>query len=340
MTLEQKEISPESELDQLIQLLNGLLMGASTPAMPKDLENNKKIKKIYDYMVVLRELVASYAKGEFSADRELKGYIGGSLKALQGNLRHLSWQVEMVAAGDFSQRVEFMGEFAIAFNSMVVRLHRSLEDLRQHEELLTSFTESLKEEIAVRIKAEEALRISEERYRTLSAQDPLTGQYNRRHFFNLAISEFSRLKRNNGTLTLCMMDVDHFKNFNDTYGHLNGDLALQQLGKISADSLRQMDFLGRYGGEEFIFLLPETDHDLGMQIAERLRNSIAATPVKLENGKSANITVSIGLTAVDGKSITGKPNSALREAIQTADNALYKAKADGRNRVVSCKQLI
>ena len=291
-------------------------------------------------MVVLRKLVASYAKGEFLADRELKGYIGGSLKALQGNLRHLSWQVEMVAAGDFSQRVEFMGEFAIAFNSMVVRLHRSLEDLRQHEELLTSFTESLKEEIAVRIKAEEALRISEERYRTLSAQDPLTGQYNRRHFFNLAISEFSRLKRNNGTLTLCMMDVDHFKNFNDTYGHLNGDLALQQLGKIAADSLRQMDFLGRYGGEEFIFLLPETDHDMGMQIAERLRNSIATTPVKLENGKTANITVSIGLTSVDGKNITGKPNSALREAIQTADNALYKAKADGRNRVVSCKQLI
>ena len=169
MTVEQKETSPESELDKLTQLLQGLLISRSVPALPKEFENNKSVIEIYDYLVVLRELVAAYAKGEFLSDHKLKGYIGGSLKALQGNLSHLCWQVEMVAAGDFSQRVEFMGEFATAFNTMVVRLHRSLEDLRQHEELLTSFTdtESLKQEIAVRIKAEEALRISEERYRTL-----------------------------------------------------------------------------------------------------------------------------------------------------------------------------
>lgn len=328
-----------SELDECVNLVWSLLLGPALPEIPESLKDHAKLQDVYEYLTVLRQIVISFAKGDFSQDVKLKGFVGGSLKNLQANLRHLSWQVEMVAAGDFSQRVEFMGEFATAFNSMVIRLHRSLEDLRQQEELLTSFTESLKQEIAVRIKAEEALRVSEERYRTLAALDPLTGQYNRRHFFNLALSEFSRLKRNNGTLSLCMMDVDYFKRFNDSYGHLNGDLCLQQIGKMSSGALRQMDFMGRYGGEEFIFLFPETDHDTGLMIAERLRKTIETTAIVLEDGKEVYVTVSIGVTSVDASLITGKANDALREAIQAADSALYKAKGDGRNRVASSQDL-
>jgi len=331
--------SVTSELDEALELIYKLLFSTSTPEPTELVKNNEQLSQIYDYLGELRRIVISFAKGDFTEDVRLKGFLGGSLKNLQANLRHLSWQVEMVAAGDFSQRVEFMGEFATAFNSMVIRLHRSLEDLRQQEELLTSFTESLKQEIAVRIKAEEALRLSEERYRTLAALDPLTGQYNRRHFFNLAISEFSRLKRNNGYMTLCMLDVDFFKKFNDSYGHLNGDLCLQQVSKTAVSTLRQMDIMGRYGGEEFIFLFPETDHDTGLLVAERLRSTIEETPIELENGKNVHITVSIGLTVVDGSKLTNKPNAALREAIHAADTALYKAKADGRNRVVSSQEL-
>ena len=325
----------ESEQDESLDLIYRLIFSTSTPEATELVENNEQFSQIYDYLVELRQIVISFAKGDFTRDVKLKGFLGGSLKNLQANLRHLSWQVEMVAAGDFSQRVDFMGEFSTAFNSMVVRLHQSLEDLRQQEELLTSFTESLKQEIAVRIKAEEALRISEERYRTLAALDPLTGQYNRRHFFKLAISEVARLKRNNGFMTLCMLDVDFFKKFNDNYGHLNGDLCLQQLSTIASSAMRQMDVMGRYGGEEFIFLFPETGNEDGLQVAERLRSSVEETPIELNDGKKVNITVSIGVATIEGSKVISKPEMVLREAIQAADTALYKAKAEGRNKVVN-----
>lgn len=165
----------ESELNAGLDLIYGLIFSTGSPEATELVKNNEQFSQIYDYLVELRQIVISFAKGDFTKDVKLRGFLGGSLKNLQANLRHLSWQVEMVAAGDFSQRVDFMGEFSTAFNSMVIRLHQSLEDLRQQEELLTAFTESLKQEIAVRIKAEEALRLSEERYRTLAALDPLTG---------------------------------------------------------------------------------------------------------------------------------------------------------------------
>ena len=318
----------ESEQDESLDLIYRLIFSTSTPEATELVENNEQFSQIYDYLVELRQIVISFAKGDFTRDVKLKGFLGGSLKNLQANLRHLSWQVEMVAAGDFSQRVDFMGEFSTAFNSMVVRLHQSLEDLRQQEELLTSFTESLKQEIAVRIKAEEALRISEERYRTLAALDPLTG-------LKLAISEVARLKRNNGFMTLCMLDVDFFKKFNDNYGHLNGDLCLQQLSIIASSAMRQMDVMGRDGGEEFIFLFPETGNEDGLQVAERLRSSVEETPIELNDGKKVNITVSIGVATIEGSKVISKPEMVLREAIQAADTALYKAKAEGRNKVVN-----
>lgn len=325
----------ESELNAGLDLIYGLIFSAGSPEATELVKNNEQFSQIYDYLVELRQIVISFAKGDFTKDVKLRGFLGGSLKNLQANLRHLSWQVEIVAAGDFSQRVDFMGEFSTTFNSMVIRLHQSLEDLRQQEELLTAFTESLKQEIAVRIKAEEALRLSEERYRTLAALDPLTGQYNRCHFFNLALSEVARLKRNNGVITLCMLDVDFFKKFNDNYGHLNGDLCLQQLTKTAHSALRQMDIMGRYGGEEFIFLFPETGHEGGVQVAERLRSAIEETPIELDDGQMVGITVSIGVTVIEGSKITNKPDVVLREAVQLADAALYKAKAEGRNKVIS-----
>ena len=328
-----------ASLDEALEFIYKLIYSTSLPLKPDLLKENDKLSRIYDYLVELRGVVSAFSKGDFSPDIKIKGFLGGSLKNLQANLCHLIWQVEMVASGDFSQRVEFMGEFATAFNSMVVRLHRSLEDLRQQEELLTSFTENLKQEIAVRIKAEEALRLSEERYKALATLDPLTGQYNRRQFFHLAIAEFARIQRCKGIMSLCMLDVDMFKKFNDTYGHLNGDICLRHIAEISRASLRKMDIQGRYGGEEFIFIFPETDHDNGMLVAERLRSTLASTPVKLEDGKEVFVTASIGLTEVRGDNMNPDVEQASRDSIQAADDALYKAKADGRNRVVSSRDV-
>ena len=92
---------------------------------------------------------------------------------------------------------------------------------------------------------------------------------------------------------------------------------------------------GKLAGEEFIFLFPETGHEAGVQVAERLRSAIEETPIELDDGQMVGITVSIGVTAIEGSKITNKPDIVLREAVQLADAALYKAKADGRNKVIS-----
>ncbi len=99
--------------------------------------------------------------------------------------------------------------------------------------------------------------------------------------------------------------------------------------------MRQMDVMGRYGGEEFIFLFPETGNEDGLQVAERLRSSVEETPIELNDGKKVNITVSIGVATIEGSKVISKPEMVLREAIQAADTALYKAKAEGRNKVVN-----
>ena len=321
------------EVDELITLLIELLNNASLPELPQKFEDDEKVKYVYNYLCAVRNVCQSFALGDFSDHIHLKGYVGGFLKNLQANLQHLTWQVEMVANGDFSQRVDFMGEFSAAFNSMVVRLHKSLEDLRQQEELLTSFTESLKKEIAERIKAEEALRISEDRYRTMAALDSLTGQYNRRHFMHLASVELERLRRKGRVFSLCMLDADHFKKFNDTYGHLNGDACLKHIVGVISKVLRKVDILARYGGEEFVIFLPETHQQAALLVAERIRHKIESTPVLLESGETAHITLSIGVTTMPSDFFEGSPEDILRRAIQRADIALYEAKTEGRNRV-------
>lgn len=332
--------SPQNnELKEALELLNALLFSGRLPSEPKLLENNADFAIIYNHLLQLRKAVSAFSRGDFSHKVEINGVMGTSLKNFQTSLNHLARQAEIIAGGDFSQRVEFMGRFASAFNSMAARLHRSLDDLRCKEKLFSSFTESLKQEIAVRIQAEETLRLSEERYKMLAAIDPLTGLYNRRYFFHLAISEFSRIKRSKGIISMGMMDVDFFKNFNDLYGHLNGDICLQHISRLSEASLRQTDVIGRYGGEEFIFLLPETGYASGMLVADRLRAALADTPVRLQDGRKVSITVSIGLTFVHGDTIGNELEKSLLKSIEAADNAMYKAKKEGRNRVVSNQEL-
>ncbi|MGB0682137.1 MAG: diguanylate cyclase [Magnetovibrionaceae bacterium] len=176
-----------------------------------------------------------------------------------------------------------------------------------------------------------ALKLSEERQRELhrlSISDPLTGVYNRRYFMECGDDEQARLKRTPGQmLAIAMLDIDHFKNINDTHGHAAGDDALRAFSSACLETLREIDVFGRLGGEEFAVILPNSNRE-GAEIAcERLREAASKIVVEGPNGPFG-FTVSIGLCLDD----TG--DSSFEALLGTADEALYEAKEGGRNRVV------
>jgi hemerythrin len=160
----------------------------------------------------------------------------------------------------------------------------------------------------------------------LASEDYLTRIGNRRFFYEQASREIKRSARSEEPLTLLLIDIDHFKNVNDTYGHEAGDCVLQQIASICKNSIRSIDIIGRIGGEEFATLLLDTDYEGSHTTAERLRHNIANTDIKLR-GNLLRTTVSIGAVTFLGDSKT------IDFRLHHADEALYRAKNLGRNRV-------
>jgi diguanylate cyclase (GGDEF)-like protein len=165
----------------------------------------------------------------------------------------------------------------------------------------------------------------------LSQTDSLTGLWNRRHLEETLDIEFKRAKRYNKELSVMIIDLDYFKSVNDTYGHLAGDEVLRQISNKIAECQRETDFVGRYGGEEIVVILPETDLQTSIQIAEDIRKTIEQEPVEFED-KMIKVTASIGVS--DLKNEHNNYPSIFAEA----DEALYSAKEVGRNRVQFFKQ--
>ncbi len=162
----------------------------------------------------------------------------------------------------------------------------------------------------------------------LSFKDPLTKLFNRRYFETKLESEFARCQRYGRESSLCMIDIDHFKKINDTYGHQSGDSILKQLGEIIQTSIRKSDVAARYGGEEFIILMPESPADRAFIAAERIRKRVEEHAFIIDDEPGyINITVSIGITGFFSY-MTSK-----EDFIERADRALYSAKQTGRNRV-------
>jgi diguanylate cyclase (GGDEF)-like protein len=161
---------------------------------------------------------------------------------------------------------------------------------------------------------------------SLALTDPLTHLQNRRSVFELGRLEFSRAQRMDRPFCCMMIDLDHFKKINDNYGHQVGDQVLQEFAKRCLHSVREVDLVGRYGGEEFIVLMPETARDMAVQVAERLRSTVTEKPFKTVDGE-INLTISIGVASKDENT----PH--LETLVARADQALYIAKHKGRNRV-------
>ena len=157
--------------------------------------------------------------------------------------------------------------------------------------------------------------------------DYLTGVSNRRHFMERAEQELHRCVRYGGQLSILMLDIDHFKLINDRYGHKVGDLVIKTLTQVCTASLRDVDVIGRMGGEEFAVLLPETDRSVAVSAAERLRVAIDQAKVPLADGLPVKFSVSIGVAAMQSA------DDNLDVLLNRADAALYEAKGSGRNRV-------
>jgi diguanylate cyclase (GGDEF)-like protein len=222
--------------------------------------------------------------------RPLERLAGGAAKVATGDL---DVQLPVISRGE-------VGYVTEAFNNMVGRLRQGQEEL----------TEKNKE------------------LQTLSITDSLTGLHNRKHCMDVLESEVARATRNNQPFSVAMIDADHFKEYNDTLGHQAGDALLRQIGVIFMQSLRTMDHASRYGGDEFIILLPEVGIDKAVEVAERIRERVIAVAPRT-GGKSVAVTVSIGVAAFPAH------GESPETIVASADHALYQAKRNGRNRVVA-----
>ncbi len=175
------------------------------------------------------------------------------------------------------------------------------------------------------LKTGSKLFVMNEKLMTLCTMDALTGTYNRRKIIEISQKQFEFSKKFKRDFSVCMLDIDYFKNVNDTYGHAVGDIVLKTLSKECQNSLRRDDSFGRWGGEEFIVVLPETNMDNAFVIAERIRLNISK--LKIENeGKNISITVSVGVATLHSE-------ESLEKLIENSDKALYNAKNSGRNKV-------
>jgi len=160
----------------------------------------------------------------------------------------------------------------------------------------------------------------------LALTDSLTGLANRRNIMNLMAVEVSRCGRNGGSFSLIMCDIDFFKKVNDTYGHDTGDYVLKTVADVMIENLRQQDVTSRWGGEEFLIMLPYTELEKAVAVAEKLRTAIGETMMSFA-GETFNVTMTFGVSTFD-------KNLGLEKAIKRADDALYLGKQTGRNKVL------
>ena len=181
--------------------------------------------------------------------------------------------------------------------------------------------------VRARVSTQLALVDAKAKLVRMAMVDPLTDCFNRRHFMNAAEMEMSRRKRHSYSLVVAVLDVDNFKEVNDTYGHEAGDLVLREIANCCKNTVRYEDTLGRMGGEEFAVLLPEADIRGAFDVLERVREKVGAINFT-HNGRAFHVTISIGLTEVEAN------DNAVNAALDRADQALYKAKRGGRDAVI------
>lgn len=208
-------------------------------------------------------------------------------------------------------------------HSRAIQLHKARDNLRASEQALQAANGTLTRQL-------EEINVLQVKLSEQANRDPLTGLYNRRYLDSTMEREVARCKREGLSLSLMLIDIDHFKRINDTYGHQAGDEVLKHLAVMLADQARAGDVACRYGGEEFLLLLPGMPHVVALDRGEALRNAFDAATVAFGDFR-IRATLSIGIATYPGHGISPQ------ELIGGADQALYRAKTEGRNRVVGCE---
>lgn len=334
---------PVDELAHVLKVIEEIwLKGTvSSVSLPSRVDEQRRVEQLLSDLKAIQDFTLALSNGDLSQTLLIKGRTAGSLKALQASLRHLTWQTKMVAQGDFSQRVDFMGEFAQAFNIMIKNLEEARSSLQQQATELAQMNTRLREEVEERTRAEAAVRQANAQLQknlheiqSLQVQlqeqairDPLTNLFNRRYLRETLERELAEAGRSHHQLSVSIMDIDFFKKLNDTYGHAAGDLMLQALSQLLHQQTRQADVVCRYGGEEFVIVMPDAPLDGARQRAEQLRSNIESLKVDFAD-KVLHATISIGIAAFPRHGHTSD------ELLRAADQALYTAKEAGRNRVV------
>ena len=177
--------------------------------------------------------------------------------------------------------------------------------------------------------------ISNEKLKYIGLTDSLTGVYNRRYIDRRLLEEIARARRQDYPISFMYLDIDHFKRVNDTVGHQGGDEVLREVAQRIKAELRLSDALARFGGEEFVVLLIDADLDSAAFVAERIRASVAGALISVPQQTQVSVTVSIGVACLAGGDHGGEDEAIARALVAHADEALYEAKATGRNRVIS-----
>lgn len=254
----------DNEVERVLQLLSRLMNQTGDQAL-QELQTMyppyPSLEEVVDSITALRQATSALRRGQLEEPIIANGFIAANLKSVQANLNHLVWQMSQVSKGDFSQRIDFLGDFSDTFNAMCERLgaiHQHLEEL--------------------------------------AYEDGLTKLANRFFLDQYLGGLFAKAKDSGAVFTIMMIDIDFFKKVNDSYGHDVGDRVLVQIAKYLTDIFRTADFIARYGGEEFIAVLPRTDLAQAGILAARLQEQFRSSPICVTNELKIPITVSIGMS--------------------------------------------
>ncbi len=326
-------------LDALETLWNEGHIGQN--GLPDDAGEKARLGRLLAQIAEAQAQLLTMSSGQLSTRVKSPGVICDGLRRLHDSLSSFSVQVRKVSEGDFSQRIQMPGDLAVAFNEMVKNMEDVRHRLRRRDAELFDVNARLHEEIEERIKAQEKLEAAnstlqsqikeiqslQAKLREQAIRDSLTSLFNRRFLEETLDREVSAAARSRNPLTIIMLDLDHFKEFNDEYGHEAGDTVLRFVGSLLRGNTRSSDISCRYGGEEFIVVLPGATLELARERAEFLRLTFEQTEIAF-GGKVLHATLSAGAAAFPTHGSTRE------ELIRAADTALYGAKRLGRNRVV------